>query len=308
VTRNLYDHALSSWNQHVKWHAYTKSFAHFVRRDYANSQVKALRRYGQAFGTDNVRIINYDLAREDIVGWFFATIGVEAPSAWRAPRLNRGLTAVELSVQRALNCLHRDAARSKEYAQRFVKRRPHAAAARIARPDLARLLQDRFDRDLQILSRETGRDLSWMAETPAWMRSGSAPADPAVAPALSPILGAPLIAAAVDKRPVAPQASPEGAFYTLDRELKLVTASPATLAIWGRDAGDVVGRPLLELFPFVEGGPVHLALGEVLRSFHPVSLCTQSVLLGRPVEVDIQPIGDVLKISFAPTETGAQLQ
>jgi len=90
------------------------------------------------------------------------------------------------------------------------------------------------------------------------------------------------------------------AFYTLDPDLRLVGASPNTLRIWGKDAKEVVGRKLVEVFPWVEGGPGHRALEQALRSFRPMRLQVESLAMAKPVEVEIYPVSDGLQVSFSP--------
>jgi len=90
------------------------------------------------------------------------------------------------------------------------------------------------------------------------------------------------------------------AFYTLDADLKIVAASPNTLRIWGKSSKDVFGRRLVELFPWVEGGPVHEALEDALRSFQPKRLRVNSVILGQLVEVEVYPVSGGLQVSFTP--------
>jgi hypothetical protein len=96
----------------------------------------------------------------------------------------------------------------------------------------------------------------------------------------------------------------ERAFYVLDRELRLINASPNTLAIWGKSLREVVGRKLVDVFPFVEGGPTHEGLLLALQTFRPVRLQTESVLLNKLVEVEIYPVADGLQVSFAPLKDG----
>jgi hypothetical protein len=167
--RNLYDHALSTWNQRVKWHAYARSFKHFARSEYDNPQITTIQKYAKCFGWKRMRVVNYDGARQDIIPPFFQALGVAAPSAWRAPRVNRGLTRAELTVQRALNLVHRDARISKALAQRLVCLRPDAQAAKLRRPEVARFLSDRFRPDVEQLAEASGLDLTWVFESPrAW--------------------------------------------------------------------------------------------------------------------------------------------
>ena len=97
---------------------------------------------------------------------------------------------------------------------------------------------------------------------------------------------------------------PTRAFYTLDPELRLIGASPATFALWGRSPAELIGRPLLEAFPSVHGSAVHEALQAALRGFRPVRLQTHSELLGVLVDVEIYPVREGLQVSFAPARMG----
>jgi hypothetical protein len=97
---------------------------------------------------------------------------------------------------------------------------------------------------------------------------------------------------------------PARAFYTLDGELRLVGASPATFAVWGRPPGELIGRKLVEAFPWVKGGAVHEALEAALRSFRPVRLQTHSEVMGVLVDVEIYPVREGLQVSFSPARPG----
>jgi PAS domain-containing protein len=90
------------------------------------------------------------------------------------------------------------------------------------------------------------------------------------------------------------------AFFTVDRDLRIISASENTLALWGKTRAEVDGKKLLELFPFAEGGDTHEALLEALRTFRPVRLRTQSIYFDGPIGVEIYPIGNTLQISFGP--------
>lgn len=96
-------------------------------------------------------------------------------------------------------------------------------------------------------------------------------------------------------------AKPERAFYTLDEELRLVDAGPRALALWGRTRRDLVGRRLTEVFPSVEGSPMHQSLQEALRTLRPTRLKTDSPIIGQPIEVEIYPVNGRLQVSFWPT-------
>jgi PAS domain-containing protein len=93
------------------------------------------------------------------------------------------------------------------------------------------------------------------------------------------------------------------AFYTLDRDLRIISASENTLALWGKTRAEVDGKYLLELFPFAEGGDAHEGLLEALRTFRPVRLKTESVYFGGVIGVEIYPIGNTLQVSFGPGVT-----
>ena len=95
------------------------------------------------------------------------------------------------------------------------------------------------------------------------------------------------------------------AFYTLDPELRLVGASPNTLRIWGKQPRDVIGRKLVEVFPWVDGAPVHEALQQALQTYAPVRLRVNSVVMAKSVEVEIYPVRDGLQVSFAPIDDQA---
>jgi PAS domain-containing protein len=98
----------------------------------------------------------------------------------------------------------------------------------------------------------------------------------------------------------------ERAFYTLDAELRLVSASPNTLRIWGRTAREIAGKKLVELFPFVADGPMHEALKRALHTYQPVRLQVPSVLLGKAVDVEIYPVSGGLQVSFQPTRSSTR--
>ncbi len=90
------------------------------------------------------------------------------------------------------------------------------------------------------------------------------------------------------------------AFYTLDRDLRIISASEDTLALWGKSRGEVDGMSLLELFPLAEGGDTHEGLLEALRTYRVVRLKTQSVYFDEPIGVEIYPIGNTLQVAFGP--------
>ncbi len=165
LMRNIYDHALSTWNQSVKWHAYDKSFEHFARNEYNNPQISAFRKYGKCFGWRKIKVINYDDTRLNIIAPLLRAIGVTTPPIWRAARVNRSLTRTELAVQMALNAIHHDRRLSKALARGLVWVRPDAAAARLERPDVSRFLSDRFRPEVERLIEVSGVDMAWVLDS-----------------------------------------------------------------------------------------------------------------------------------------------
>jgi len=91
------------------------------------------------------------------------------------------------------------------------------------------------------------------------------------------------------------------AFYTVDRNLRFISASQNTLALWGKSRTEVVGKGLLDLFPFAEGGPTHQGLLEALRSFRPIRVKDRSVYLAADIDVEIYPVAAGLQVSFSAT-------
>ncbi len=168
AVRSLYGHAFSTWGQLVKRHAYSRSFAHFAQRQYFNSQIAVLRRYGKCFGWDRLKLIRYDQHQHDIVGAFLAELGAPQSPDRQAPRINRSLSRAELDVQLILNRLHGSPGLATAVSDRFVSERPDGASGRVWRPDVARSLADRFGDEVRTLARKTGQPLEALLEERSW--------------------------------------------------------------------------------------------------------------------------------------------
>lgn len=97
----------------------------------------------------------------------------------------------------------------------------------------------------------------------------------------------------------------ERAFYTLDRDLRLLGASENTLALWGKSRGDIRGKSLFDLFPSAESGPTHQAIDEALRTFRPVRIKIMSVYLGGEIDLEIYPVSEGVQVSFALSRTSS---
>jgi PAS domain-containing protein len=77
------------------------------------------------------------------------------------------------------------------------------------------------------------------------------------------------------------------AFYALDHDLRFLHASRKALEIWGKAAGDLIGRTVLEAFPHAAGPSGYAAHRRVLETGEAEHLELLSPLIGRWVEVDI---------------------
>ncbi|MGK7870948.1 HWE histidine kinase domain-containing protein [Falsiroseomonas sp. E2-1-a20] len=78
-------------------------------------------------------------------------------------------------------------------------------------------------------------------------------------------------------------------FYALDADWRFLYVSRSALAIWGRQAEDVVGRRLLDALPEAADSAPFAALEQAMRTRRPVRLQAVSGVIGRWVEVDIYP-------------------
>jgi PAS domain S-box-containing protein len=78
-------------------------------------------------------------------------------------------------------------------------------------------------------------------------------------------------------------------FYALDPDWRFLYVSRSALAIWGRQAEDVVGRRVLDALPEAAGSAPFAALEQAMRTRRPVRLQAVSGVICRWVEVDIYP-------------------
>ncbi|MGZ3314504.1 MAG: PAS domain-containing protein [Caulobacteraceae bacterium] len=88
------------------------------------------------------------------------------------------------------------------------------------------------------------------------------------------------------------------AFYTADRQLVIKSVSDGALSIWGKSRSEVVGRRLLEVFPFLAGSQILNAHLEALRTFRPVKFTTTSHFLPGVVDVEIYPVAEGLQVRY----------
>jgi len=88
------------------------------------------------------------------------------------------------------------------------------------------------------------------------------------------------------------------AFYSADRQLVITSVSDGALSIWGKARSDVVGRQLLEVFPFLAGSQIYNAHLAALKTFRPMKFTTASHFLPGLVEVEIYPVADGLQVRY----------
>lgn len=87
-------------------------------------------------------------------------------------------------------------------------------------------------------------------------------------------------------------------YYFLDRELRFVAASPMALRTWDKSAEEVIGKPLLAVFPLASGTEPYQAHLLALKTRQPVQFESISPSLARPVQVSLDPTPTGLKVSF----------
>jgi hypothetical protein len=86
--------------------------------------------------------------------------------------------------------------------------------------------------------------------------------------------------------------------YTLDAELRFVGVGKTTATMWGRRERDLLGRRIVDVFPAMEGGVVHQALMEALRTMRPVRVEAMSLMWGVPMRVEIYPVHGGLQVGL----------
>lgn len=89
-----------------------------------------------------------------------------------------------------------------------------------------------------------------------------------------------------------------GPAYLVDRELRIVSASPSAYRAWGKAPQEVLGRPIAEVFPDVVGGEGYKAVVRVVRTARPVRLRTESAFFGRRIRLNARPLSDGASVRF----------
>ena len=95
--RSIYDHCWSGYQQLIKRHGYYGDLAEYAAT-YRNMQVDAVRLWSAAF--DDIRLINYDSAKESLIESFFETCELDLPAELSTSRraVNRSLSAAERAL------------------------------------------------------------------------------------------------------------------------------------------------------------------------------------------------------------------
>ncbi|KAB0676202.1 PAS domain S-box protein [Aureimonas leprariae] len=78
-------------------------------------------------------------------------------------------------------------------------------------------------------------------------------------------------------------------FYALDSDWRFLFASQSALRLWGKDAGEVLGRPFLEAFPQAAGSAAFEAHRRVMETRVAERLETISPVVHRWIEIDFAP-------------------
>jgi hypothetical protein len=86
--------------------------------------------------------------------------------------------------------------------------------------------------------------------------------------------------------------------YTLDGGVRFRSVNDTALVLWNRERGDLLGRPLLEVFPELADQPKLRAHLDVLVTGSPFKGVMTSVILHRPIEIRISADDDGLSVRF----------
>lgn len=86
--------------------------------------------------------------------------------------------------------------------------------------------------------------------------------------------------------------------YFLDRKMRILAVSETALRIWGRSIDDVIGKPLLEVFPRAKDSIPYAAHLTALRTMQKTELESVSPTFEQPVQICIDPRPTGLEVSF----------
>ena len=90
----------------------------------------------------------------------------------------------------------------------------------------------------------------------------------------------------------------DDAFYALDRQWRFVYVNGMAERMWGRRREDLLGKSAMTVFPMWVGSASYEAHRKVLETGKPLTVETDSTVLGIPVEVNIYPRSTGLSVYF----------
>jgi PAS domain S-box-containing protein len=88
------------------------------------------------------------------------------------------------------------------------------------------------------------------------------------------------------------------AFYALDRQWRFVYVNRMAERLWGRKREELLGKVAMAVFPMWIGTESHAAHLRAMQSGRPVSIETDSAIVGAPVEINIFPRPGGLSVYF----------
>ncbi|WP_309088683.1 PAS domain-containing protein [Phenylobacterium sp.] len=95
------------------------------------------------------------------------------------------------------------------------------------------------------------------------------------------------------------------ASFTLDANLRFLTANDALLAILGKDRDELIGRRYDELWPDAVGSEGHETLLRALRTLQPQKVRIFSTPLQRQLDAEVHALAGGLQVMFLPVSEAA---
>jgi hypothetical protein len=86
--------------------------------------------------------------------------------------------------------------------------------------------------------------------------------------------------------------------YRLDAGARFRSVNDTALVLWNKDRGELLGRPMLEVFPQLADQPKLRAHMDVLVTGRPFRGVMNSVILRRPIDIRISADDAGLKVKF----------
>ena len=86
--------------------------------------------------------------------------------------------------------------------------------------------------------------------------------------------------------------------YSLDAGVRFRSVNDTALVLWNKDRGELLGRPMLEVFPQLADQPKLRAHMDVLVTGSPFQGVMTSVILQRPIDIRISADKAGLKVKF----------